>query len=208
MRGTLAASLLAASLVLSACGGSTKVVTDSQPAASSGSTSSAAPVTSAASSTSTTSSMSTSGTGASIPRCVASDLSLSVLGQQGAAGHGELGFALRNTSSNSCHTFGYPGISFLSRSGAPLPTASTRTTHDFFGSAPEVALVLAPGSRASFRIGVTHGISSSAGCETASALQVIAPDDTATLHVAIPGGAYECGTATVSPLLPGNAAFR
>ncbi len=131
-----------------------------------------------------------------------------MLGQQGAAGHGELGVALRNTSAHSCHTFGYPGILFLSRSGAPLPTASTRTTHDFFGSAPVATIVLAPGSTASFRVGVTHGISSSAGCATAGALQVIAPDDTATLRVPIPGGVYECTTATVSPLQLGNVAYR
>jgi hypothetical protein len=139
---------------------------------------------------------------------VASTLSLSVLGQQGAAGHGELGFALRNTSAHSCHTFGYPGILFLSRSGASLPTVSSRTTHDFFGSAPESALVLSPGSIASFRVGVTHGISSSAGCATAAALQAIPPDDTATLRVTIPGGAYECGSATVSPLQAGSGAYR
>ena len=147
MRGTLAASLLAVSLVLSACGGSTKVVTDTQSAASTVSTSSSAPVSSTASSASPTSSMSSSGTGASIPRCVASDLSLSVLGQQGAAGHGELGFALHNTSSHRCHTFGYPGILVPDRVRGPAADREhSRTTHDFFGSAPEVALGLAPGA--------------------------------------------------------------
>jgi hypothetical protein len=207
MKRTPAAALLIAGLTLSACG-STKVVTDNQPAASTGSSTGAAPGSSTASTTSTTSSTSASATGPSTPRCVASDLALSVLGQQGAAGHGELGFALRNTSAHSCHTFGFPGILFLSHSGASLPTVSVRTTHDFFGSAPEAPLVLAPGSTASFRVGVTHGISSSAGCVTAAALQAIPPDDTATLRVAIPGGAYECGSATVSPLQAGKAAYR
>ncbi len=129
------------------------------------------------------------------------------MGQQGATGHGELGFALRNTGSSSCATFGFPGVLFLNRAGGPLPTASTRTTHDFFGSTPAVALVIAPGASASFRLGVTHGISSSAGCTTAYGLQVIPPNDTAALRVTIPGGAYECGTATVSPLRPGDSAY-
>jgi hypothetical protein len=115
---------------------------------------------------------------------------------------------VRNTSAHGCHTFGYPGVLFLSRSGAPLPTASTRTARDFFGSTPVSSIALAPQAVASFRLGVTHGISSSAGCTTAAALQVIAPDDTATLRVAIPGGAYECGTATVSPLESGSGAYR
>lgn len=132
---------------------------------------------------------------------------MSYLGQQGATGHGELGFSVRNTGSGSCHTFGYPGILFQDKAGKALPTDSTRTTHDFFGNAPEVPIELAPGQSASFRIGVTHGTVPNVPCTTAYALQVIAPDDTATIRVAIPGGAFECRTATVSPLRPGNSAY-
>lgn len=211
MRTLLALCAAVIAVGLSACGGSTKVVTETQTSATpTGSSSAATPTGATTSSTSTSVSASTTSaiTGSASPRCVAVDLALSFLGQQGATGHGELGFALRNTSAHSCHTFGYPGVLFLSRSGAPLRTASTRTTHDFFGSASEASLVLAPGAAASFRMGVTHGIGSSAGCTTAGALQAIAPDDTATLHVVIPGGAYECGTATVSPLEFGNGAYR
>ncbi len=138
---------------------------------------------------------------------MAADLSLSYLGQQGATGHGELGFALRNTSSRSCHTYGYPGVLFLDKGGRALPTDSTRTTHDFFGTAPEVPLVIAPGSSVSFRLGVTHGVTGTADCTTAYGLQVIPPDDTHTLVTTIPGGAYECRTATVSPLRPANSAY-
>jgi hypothetical protein len=36
---------------------------------------------------------------------------------------------------------------------------------------------------------------------------VIPPDDTATLRTSIPDGAYECRTATVSPLRPGDSAY-
>jgi hypothetical protein len=138
---------------------------------------------------------------------VAADLALSYLGQQGATGHGELGFALRNTSSRSCHTYGFPGVLFLDKGGGALPTESTRTTHDFFGTAPEVPLVIAPGEMVSFRLGVTHGVTSTADCTTAYGLQVIPPDDTHTLVTTIPGGAYECRTATVSPLRPGHSAY-
>ena len=140
--------------------------------------------------------------------CTAADLTLSFLGGQGATGHGELGFALRNTSGSTCHTYGYPGVLFLDRAGKALPTDSTRTTQDFFGSAPERKLVVAPGQTVSFRLGVTHGAASPVGCTTAYGLQVIPPDDTATLHVTIGnGGAYECRTATVSPLQEGTSAF-
>src|SRR5437763_14272642 len=58
-----------------------------------------------------------------IQLCRASTLALSFLGQQGAAGHGELGFALRNTGSVTCHTSGFPGVLWLDRSGRGLPTS-------------------------------------------------------------------------------------
>jgi hypothetical protein len=139
--------------------------------------------------------------------CTAADLELTFLGGQGATGHGLLGFSLRNKTGTSCHTFGYPGVLFLSQSGASLPTDSTRTTNDYFGQTPETKLVVAPGESISFRLGVTHGMTSTAGCTTAYGLQVIPPDDTATLRATIAHGAYECGTATVSPLQPGDSAY-
>jgi Protein of unknown function (DUF4232) len=139
--------------------------------------------------------------------CTAADLALQYLGQQGATGHGELGFALHNITGTSCHTFGYPGVQFLDRAGQPLPTDSTRTTHDFFGNVPEEALVLGPGQSASFRLVVTHGAVSPQNCTTAYGLQVIAPDDTVTMRMPIRDGAYECRTATVSPLRPGSSAY-
>ena len=62
-------------------------------------------------------------------------LSLLATGSR-VTGHIELGFALKNTSSGSCHTYGYPGILFLGAGGQGLTTDTTRTTHDFFGSLP------------------------------------------------------------------------
>lgn len=139
--------------------------------------------------------------------CTAADLALSYLGQQGATGHGEIGIALHNITGSSCHTFGYPGVQFLDRAGQALPTDSTRTTQDFFGDAPEEALVVGSGQSVSFRLGVTHGAVSPQNCTTAYGLQVIAPDDTTTMRMPIPGGAYECATATVSPLRPADSAY-
>jgi len=201
MRANAAAAVLAG-LTLSACGSSsTTTVTAGQSTSSTASTPASVP------STTPTTTTSSTGPVAATPRCNAAGLALSFLGQQGATGHGELGFALRNISGKSCRTFGYPGVLFLDRTGQPLPTVSTRTTHDFFGSTPVLALDVAPGTSVSFRLGVTHGISSPAGCTTAYGLQVIAPDDTATLRVKIPEGAYECRTATVSPVRPGTSAY-
>jgi hypothetical protein len=98
-------------------------------------------------------------------------------------------------------------VQFLDKSGNALPTIPTHTTRDFFGSVPRGQLTIAPGATASFRLGVTHGMTSTVGCTTAYGLQVIPPNDTATLRTSIPDGAYECQTATVSPLAQGTTAY-
>ena len=138
--------------------------------------------------------------------CRASGLTLSYLGGQGATGHGLLGFALRNTRSTSCNTIGYPGIQFLGKSGEPIPTHPIHTTQDFFGRTKLRKIVVGPGKKTSFRLGVTHGATSTKNCTLAYGLQVIPPNDTATLRVSIPDGVLECGTATVSPMQPGTSA--
>ena len=63
--------------------------------------------------------------------------------------------------------------------------------------------MLAPGRLASFRI-VASLIGSGAGCPTAYGLQVIAPDDTATMRTTMPDGLFECTTVTLSPLAAGT----
>ncbi len=209
-----AALILACTLALGACGSSSQSstsVANRQPATSPATTPAATQTSTTSTSppqTAPTTTPTSTSSPSSSPPCTAADLALSFLGGQGATGHGELGFELRNISSSTCHTYGYPGVLFLDRAGKPLPTDSTRTTQDFFGSVPEKKIDVAPGQSVSFRLGVTHGAASPVGCTTAYGLQVIPPDDTATLHVAIVnGGAYECRTATVSPLQQGTSAF-
>jgi Protein of unknown function (DUF4232) len=138
--------------------------------------------------------------------CPAAELVLTYLGGQGATGHGDLGFALRNRGPRTCHTYGYPGIQFLDGNGKPLPTHPTHSTDDFFGHSPLRALTVAPEHEVSFRLDVSHGSGSPGQCPTAAALQVMAPDDTHTLTTSITNGAYECGRAIVSPLEPGVSA--
>jgi hypothetical protein len=204
MRVLLACVLVSVIAVgVSGCGGSGSSSSSTTPPAVAGATTTtAAPPT-----TTTVTAPPTTTTSAGPPLCRAADLQLSFRGGQAATGHGLLGFELRNTSTATCSSGGYPGVQFLSRSGASLPTAPTHTTQDFFGSLPLAPLTVAPGADMSFRLGVTHGAASTAGCTTAYALQVIPPNDTATLRVAIPNGAYECGTVTVSPVVSGTAAY-
>ena len=138
--------------------------------------------------------------------CTASDLSPRFLGSNGAAGTIVLGFALKNTGNASCHTYGWPGVEFLSSSGSALPTNSTRTTGDLVGSTPAAVLTLAPGDEASFRMVVSDMATGGGSCPTASELQIYAPDDTVTMKVSVPGIAA-CGKGTLSPMMPGVSAF-
>jgi hypothetical protein len=203
---------LAAVLLLAACGGSSTPASQTAPATSP-STQAAAPATtspavtttSPTASTTTSTASSSPATGSTL--CRAAELSGSFLGGQAATGHGLLGFELRNVSSHTCITLGYPGIQFLSRAGQALPTSPTHTTQDFFGSLTNHPLAVAPGTSVSFRLGVTHGAASPASCTMAFGLQVIPPNDTATLRIGIPGGAYECQTTTVSPMQRGSSAY-
>jgi uncharacterized protein DUF4232 len=211
---TLPALILALALLLAACGTSggspsTTVQATSAAAAptTTGGTTTDAPTSTSTPTTTTTTTTTTTSTASGTPSCRAADLALSFVGQQGGMGHGEIGFALRNTSSTSCRTYGYPGIQFLDQHGGPLPTIPHHTTNDFFGSTPAVPLVIAPGESASFRLDVGHGVATSNGCATAYALQVIPPNDTATLRTSIPDGAYECRDANVSPLRAGQSAY-
>jgi Protein of unknown function (DUF4232) len=138
--------------------------------------------------------------------CNASDLTPVYLGSNGAAGTIVLGFGLKNTGSTTCHTYGWPGVQFLSSSGAALPTGSVRTTGDVVGSTPAIALTLAPGGAASFRMVTSDMGPNGSSCPTASELQIYAPDDTVKMKVSVSGVAA-CGKATLSPLMPGTSAF-
>lgn len=210
--GISAAAAVIGALFLAACGGSnntsdqtsgtqppvtvTRTVTQTQ---STPSTTDTGPL------TNTTATQTTS-TQPIASACNASDLTPLYLGSNGAAGTIVLGFALKNTGSTTCHTYGWPGAQFLSSSGAPLPTGSTRTTGDVVGSTPANALTLKPGEEASFRLVTSDMGPNGSSCPTAAYLQIYAPDDTVKMRVSVSGVAA-CGKATLSPLMPGASAF-
>jgi Protein of unknown function (DUF4232) len=208
----LACVALIGTLVVVACGNSsntsqgvttviqthtvTKVVTTSPPA-----TTTTAPL------TPTTATKTTTTAFAHGTACTASDLTPSYLGSNGAAGTIELGFALKNTGSTTCHTYGWPGVELLSSSGVGLPTNAKRTTTDVQGDTPANVLTLKPGEQASFRLIASDSAAGGGNCKNATLLQIYAPDDTVTMKVRISGGVPACGKATLSPMLPGTSAF-
>ena len=150
-----------AALALAACGGSSSTTSSEQARSSSTAatavqspsttTAASSPPATATPTTRTTTSASTEAQSASANAagspCRAAGLKLSYLGGQGATGHGLLGFAMRNTRTHECNTIGYPGIQFLCKSGAPLPTHPIHTTEDFFGHTKLRKVVVAPGQR-------------------------------------------------------------
>lgn len=139
--------------------------------------------------------------------CSAADLTPTYLGSNGAAGTIELGFAVENSGSTTCHTYGWPGVSFLSASGAELPTNPTRSTTDMAGATPVLMINLKPGQQASFRLLASDFSSGGGSCVTASQLQIYAPNDTVGMHVTLAGGVPACGKTTVSPMQPGTSAY-
>ncbi len=141
--------------------------------------------------------------------CVAADLNAAAVPPNGATGTVVLGFTLENTSSQPCDTYGWPGIAFVNSAGTAVATQTTRTTSDILGSTPPTRFTIAPGAQASFRLTVhdSNDQGGEGGCGSYSTVQIIAPNDTATIRVKLPNGPAEvCGAADVSPLEPGTSA--
>jgi hypothetical protein len=203
--------------MLVACGGSSSpkqstvtivrtvtVQAQTAPSTRAAGTATATTPTETATATDTTGTITTTALGAA---CTASVLTPSYLGSNGAAGTIELGFALTNSGSSTCHTYGWPGVELLSSEGGALPTDAVRTTSDLLGSTPPVLINLKPGAQASFRIFETDSGAGGGACETATQLQIYAPDDTVTMKVALAGGIPACGRTTLSPMMPGTSAY-
>ncbi len=221
---TLSASavlIAALALAVSGCGGSNTAATTSNKQASTGSgaaqtastpatTTSSPPTTTATTSTATTSTSTTAasgGAGLSSSACTAANLTPAFLNSNGATGHVVIAFVLKNTGSSTCHTYGFPGVEFLTKSGAPITTNATRTTTDFAGHLSEVEVTVPPASEASFRLVTSDVASSQSVCQTAWGLQIYAPDDTTPMKTTMPVGISVCnGTATVSPVVAGTGA--
>ncbi len=230
MRATTIVAALCAALGVAACGGSNpsdNAVTDTGSATTSPTSTAAAPTRSSTSSTPSTGTATTptASTPATITRpdsggaglttdttaaeCVAADLTPAAVPPNGATGTVVLGFTLTNASSQSCDTYGWPGIAFVNAAGSVVSTQTTRTTSDILGSTPATKFTIGPGNEASFRLTVhdSNDQGGEGGCGSYSTVQIIAPNDTATMRVKLPDGPIEvCGAAAISPLEPGASA--
>jgi hypothetical protein len=102
---------------------------------------------------SATSSSSSSSSSASAAAGRCSALTTAYVGTQGATGHLEVTFSLRNVSKQKCRIQGYPATILLGPSGKALPMRLKRG-HGFFPDTmrPARIVVLAPGARARFGV--------------------------------------------------------
>lgn len=105
------------------------------------------------SSQSSSSSSSRARTQATTAQSRCADLVTSYLTTNGATGHLEVTFALRNASRRTCQIEGYPAARLLDGSGRALPMR-LRRGHGFFADTlpPPRRVVLAAGARARFGV--------------------------------------------------------
>ncbi len=133
--------------------------------------------------------------------CTASQLTGSIEGTSGAAGQFEVTVALKNTSNGPCTTGGYAGLQLVSTSGAKLQTTALRGgTLNFENIAP-TPITLGPGSTAWFNLGYSDVPSGGeTSCPMSSQLQIIPPNATSHLAVALRIDPCDNGAVHESPL--------
>lgn len=157
-------------------------------------------------------SSSASSTASGPSRCRSTGLSVTVGHPNGAAGSVGYVVTFHDTSGASCVLFGYPGLQLLASDGSALPTQVHRGVAATVPPVPEHAVVLDPGSTASFVAGFATATGyGSEHCPRSTSVQVTPPD--AYHAVVVPwaiapyGGTTEhlqCGDVTVSPVYAGS----
>ena len=143
--------------------------------------------------------------------CASARLRLTVVGTQGATGHLEVTFALRNASGPMCTLRGYPGSRLLNAAGHTIATRLKRGGGFFPDTmSPPSRVLLAPSSSARFGLSfVTNSEYAGAHrCVRATALESVPPGGTGALRVSLTGGGVPritpCGSQLVtSPVYAG-----
>ena len=121
---------------------------------------------------------------------------LTYAGSQGATGHIEASFQLRNVSQTACSLFGYPGAQLLDAKGGDLPTRVQRGGAFF----PETRrqprkVLLVPGQAARFVFGYSTNPEYGSGatgapqsCPAAAKVEVTPPNTYSRLAVTMSSG--------------------
>jgi len=196
-RAALAVVAVAAVAVgLAACSSSSSSSTTTTRATT---TTTSKPSTSTTATTAATTTTTRAGTG-----CATSALALTFGSPNGTAGAVHYTLTFHNTGSTSCTLYGYPGVSFLSSSGAQIGAPAQRQS----GGAV-TTVTLAAGGNAYSSVAVTDpGIPPCSSQATAAQVRVYPPGQTQSALVTAPSGVAVCSSpntsaytsATVSPV--------
>jgi hypothetical protein len=123
--------------------------------------------------------------------CASTGLRLRFLASQGAPGHLEVTFALRNASATMCTLRGYPGARLLDAAGHTI-VARLKRGGGFFPDtlSPPSRVLLAPTASARFGLSfVTNNEYAGARrCVRAMALESVPPGGAAALRLSLSGG--------------------
>jgi Protein of unknown function (DUF4232) len=177
MRG----AMLAAVLVLTACGSAPapQAQTSPQLSATATSTPSVGPTPSAAP-TPTPSS-------AGVKVCTVSALKLSLVGTNGAAGHIFANLALTNVSSASCTLDGFPTAQLFNASGASVTTRVVDRGGELASSPAPGKFVLAPTQMAGFTASWGDANVGTEICKSATTIEVGLPGSAPSAHLRVTG---------------------
>ncbi len=176
-----AAIVAVGALALAACGGQSSSSHSSTARSSSSSPPTTAPRTATATAANTATASSDS-TAAGASPCLTSDLHLSLVSGQGAAGTAYTTYALRNVGPGPCTMVGYPGVAILDAQGRIVQHPAQR------GVPTPVAvrvLKLRPGQHATFTV-TSSDVIPSPGCQhgyVGTTLQVFPPNQRAALRL-------------------------
>ncbi|HET9256422.1 MAG TPA: DUF4232 domain-containing protein [Pseudonocardiaceae bacterium] len=131
------------------------------------------------------------------PVCRSADLTVTIAGGEGAAGHVYRTLRFTNHSDHTCVIQGYPGVSYVAGDdGHQVGSAAARDG----GIGPRVTL--SPGRSAAAEVSFTDvGVFDPAVCQPAPVrgLRVYPPDERADLYVPLPGTG--CASTTPDPQL-------
>ncbi len=176
LRSVQTASAVLGALAIGACGSSSS---QSPPSSSTGSHHAAAPHAAAA-----------SPQPVPLP-CASNGLRLTFLASQGATGHLEVTFALRNASGTICTLRGYPGARLLDAAGHTIAMRLKRGGGFFPDTvSPPSRVALAPSASARFGLSfVTNNEYAGARrCVRAAALESVPPGGAGALRISLTGG--------------------
>ena len=137
---------------------------------------------------------STTNAGPAAPACSASQLQISAGSAQGAAGNLAFAITFRNASLRVCSLYGYPGVSWVTASGARIGSPANQI-HD--PASPASTVNLRPGLSAYAEVVVpTSANQQLAGCRSiqAAGIRVFPPGSTSSVLLTPNSGGLDRGS--------------